>query len=182
MKTRFMWTLVNEGKCRRSAPRRYSSAVSSSTGFLGAIITYASSAQVPPGSTVRSRKATYFRFPPPHVTFISGHGTSRLWFYGWVNSSYSTGCPIWVDLEFECSAGLVGILQRRLGSWERWCNTPINVDPTQVHEQMGHHAYSLESILNKTSLIHGQKSQMLTPIAYVHSRSSRAALSSLWTF
>ena len=50
----------------------------------------------------------------------------------------------WVDLGFECSTvcrilrGLTGIRQKRLGSWARWWNFLIKVNPTQVHEQMGH--------------------------------------------
>ena len=48
----------------------------------------------------------------------------------------------WVDLHFEyftstvCSIlpGLVGIWQTRLGSWTRWWNTLIKVNPTKVHE------------------------------------------------
>ena len=50
----------------------------------------------------------------------------------------------WVDLNFERSTvcpilpGLMGIRQKRLGRWARWCNTEIKVNPTQVLEQMGH--------------------------------------------
>ena len=50
----------------------------------------------------------------------------------------------WVDLNFECFTswpilpGLMGIWQKRLGSRARWWNTQIKVNPTQVHEQMGH--------------------------------------------
>ena len=51
----------------------------------------------------------------------------------------------WVfgDLDFECSTvcptllGLMGIWQKRLGSWARWGNTEIQVNPTQVYEDMG---------------------------------------------
>ena len=45
-----------------------------------------------------------------------------------------------VDLNFECSTvcpillGLMGIWQKRLGSWARWWNTEIKVNPTQVYE------------------------------------------------
>ena len=48
------------------------------------------------------------------------------------------------DFDFECSTvcptllGLVGIWQKRLGSWARWWNTEIKVNPTQVYEHMGH--------------------------------------------
>ena len=50
----------------------------------------------------------------------------------------------WFDLNFECSTvcpilpGLIRIWQRWLGSWTRRWNTQINVNPSQVHEQMGH--------------------------------------------
>ena len=49
----------------------------------------------------------------------------------------------WDDLDFECSTvcpilpGLKGIWQKRLGSWARWWNTEIKVNPTQVYEHMG---------------------------------------------
>ena len=49
----------------------------------------------------------------------------------------------WVDLDFEYSTvcpilpGLMGIWQKWQGSWARWWNTQIKVNPTQVHEQMG---------------------------------------------
>ena len=48
-----------------------------------------------------------------------------------------------VDLNFECSTvcptllGLLGIWQKRLGSWARWWNREIKVNPTQVYEDMG---------------------------------------------
>ena len=48
-----------------------------------------------------------------------------------------------VDLGFECSfvcptlLGLMGIWQKRLGSWARLWNTEIKVNPTQVYEHMG---------------------------------------------
>ena len=32
----------------------------------------------------------------------------------------------------------MGIWQKWLGSWARWWNTQIKVNPTKVHEQMGH--------------------------------------------
>ena len=49
----------------------------------------------------------------------------------------------WVDLIFECFTvcpilpGLMGICQKQLDSWERWWNTEIKVNPTQVYEHMG---------------------------------------------
>ena len=44
-----------------------------------------------------------------------------------------TVCPILL--------GPMGIWQKWLGRWARWWNTQIKVNPTQVHEQMGHPAY-----------------------------------------
>ena len=50
----------------------------------------------------------------------------------------------WVDLNFECSTvcpilpRLMGIWQKELGKCARWLSTQINVNPTQVHKQMGH--------------------------------------------
>ena len=50
----------------------------------------------------------------------------------------------WVDFIFACSTvcpilpGTVGILQKRMGSWARWWNMQIKVNPTPVHVQMGH--------------------------------------------
>ena len=47
-----------------------------------------------------------------------------------------------VDLDFVCSTvcqtllGLMGIWQKRLGSWSRWWNTEIQVNPTQVYEDI----------------------------------------------
>ena len=49
-----------------------------------------------------------------------------------------------VDLDFECSTvcpilpGLMGIWQKRLGSWARWWNIEIKVNPTTVYEDMCH--------------------------------------------
>ena len=49
-----------------------------------------------------------------------------------------------VDLDFECFTvcpillRLMRIWQKRLGSWTRRWSTQIKVNPTQVHEQMGH--------------------------------------------
>ena len=49
-----------------------------------------------------------------------------------------------VDLDFECSTvfptllGLMGIWQKRLGSWVRWWNTEIKVSPTHVSAHLGH--------------------------------------------
>ena len=49
-----------------------------------------------------------------------------------------------VDFDFECSTvcptllGLMGIWQKRLGSWARWWNTEIKVNPTQVSAHLGH--------------------------------------------
>ena len=48
-----------------------------------------------------------------------------------------------VDLDFEGSTvcptllGLMGIWQKRLGSWARWWNTEIKVNPTQVSSSLG---------------------------------------------
>ena len=42
----------------------------------------------------------------------------------------------WVDFNFECSTvclilpGLMGIWQKRLGSWAKWWNAQIKVNPT----------------------------------------------------
>ena len=50
----------------------------------------------------------------------------------------------WVDLNFDYSTvclvlpGLMGVWQKRLGSWARWWNSQIQVNPTQVRDQMGH--------------------------------------------
>ena len=56
----------------------------------------------------------------------------------------TTGCVPgldWVDMNFECSTvglinlpGLMGIWQK----WLRWWDIQIKVNPTQVHNQMGH--------------------------------------------
>ena len=49
----------------------------------------------------------------------------------------------YVDLDFECSTvcltllGLMGIWQKWLGSWARWWNTEIKVNPTQVSAHQG---------------------------------------------
>ena len=48
-----------------------------------------------------------------------------------------------VDFDFECSTVcptllvLMGIWQKRLGSWARWWITEMKVNPTQVYEHMG---------------------------------------------
>ena len=45
-----------------------------------------------------------------------------------------------VDLNIECSTvcptllGLMGIWQKRLGSWARWWNTEMKGNPTQVYK------------------------------------------------
>ena len=50
----------------------------------------------------------------------------------------------WVDLNFDYSTvclilpGLMGVWQKRLGSWARWWNSQIQVNRTQVRHQMGH--------------------------------------------
>ena len=50
----------------------------------------------------------------------------------------------WVDLNFDYSTvclilpGLMGVWQKRLGSWARWWNSQIQVNQTQVRDQMGH--------------------------------------------
>ena len=50
---------------------------------------------------------------------------------GWVGYfECSTVCPILL--------GLVEIWQKRLGSWTRWWNIQIKVNPNQVHEQIRH--------------------------------------------
>ena len=55
----------------------------------------------------------------------------------------------WVDLDLRCSTvcpilpGLIGIWPKRLCSWARWWNAKIKVNPTQVHEQMGHPSHTL---------------------------------------
>ena len=49
----------------------------------------------------------------------------------------------WVDLNFDYSTvclilpGLMGVWQKRLGSWARWWNCQIQVNRTQVRDQMG---------------------------------------------
>ena len=67
----------------------------------------------------------------------------------------------WVDLDIECSTiclilhGLVGIWPKRLaGSWPRWWSTQIKVNPTKVHEQMGHPVadFSVASV-SKTTIL-----------------------------
>ena len=56
---------------------------------------------------------------------------------------------VWVDLDFERSTvclillGLMEIWQKRLGKWARWWNTQMKINPTQVHEQMGHPIYAV---------------------------------------
>ena len=58
----------------------------------------------------------------------------------------------WVDLNFDYSTvclilpGLMGVWQKRLGSWARWWNSQIQVNRTQVRDQMGHPVLSLKSI------------------------------------
>ena len=50
----------------------------------------------------------------------------------------------WVDLNFHYSTvclilpGLMGVWQKRLGSWARWWNSQIQVNRTQVLDQIGH--------------------------------------------
>ena len=50
----------------------------------------------------------------------------------------------WVDLNFDYSTvclilpGLMGVWQKRLGSWARWWNSQIQVNQTQVRDQTGH--------------------------------------------
>ena len=50
----------------------------------------------------------------------------------------------WVDFKFDCSTvclilpGLMGVWQKRLGSWARRWNSQIQVNRTQVCDQMGH--------------------------------------------
>ena len=52
-----------------------------------------------------------------------------------------------VGFDFDCFAvspillRLMGIWQKRLGSWASWWNTEIKVNPTQVYEDMGHTVY-----------------------------------------
>ena len=49
----------------------------------------------------------------------------------------------WVNLNFDYSTvclilpGLVGVWEKRLGSWARWGNSQIQVNRTQVGDQMG---------------------------------------------
>ena len=49
-----------------------------------------------------------------------------------------------VDLDFQCSTvcptllGVMGIWQKRLGSWTRWWNTEIKVNPAQGSAHLGH--------------------------------------------
>ena len=56
---------------------------------------------------------------------------------------------VWVDLDFERSTvclillGLMEIWQKQLGKWARWWNTQMKINPTQVHEQMGHPIYAV---------------------------------------
>ena len=50
----------------------------------------------------------------------------------------------WVDLDFECStvcpimSGLMGIWQKGLSKWAKWWKAEIQVNPTQIRDQMGH--------------------------------------------
>ena len=68
-----------------------------------------------------------------------------------VKSQHCTGCLIcsWTWVEFECSTvcrilpGLMGIWQKPLVSW--W-NTQIKVNPSHVHEEMGHPVLGLKEI------------------------------------
>ena len=74
---------------------------------------------------------------------LSAEAAKRTVAVGWLNASHIQGVPSelrlgFVDLDFECSTvcptlpGLMGIWQKRLGSWERWWDTEIKVNPTQV--------------------------------------------------
>ena len=55
----------------------------------------------------------------------------------------------WVDLNFDYSTvclilpGLMGVWQKRLGSWARWWNSQIQMNPTQVRDQMGHPVHTV---------------------------------------
>ena len=57
----------------------------------------------------------------------------------------------WVDLIVECSTvcqilpWLMGIWQKLLTSWQRWCSIQIKVNPTHIHEQMGHPVVTLSN-------------------------------------
>ena len=57
----------------------------------------------------------------------------------------------WVDLNFDYSTvclilpGLMGVWQKRLGSWARWWNSQIQVNRTQVRDQMGHPVHIFRS-------------------------------------
>ena len=50
---------------------------------------------------------------------------------------------VFVDLDFDCSTvcrtllGLMGMWQKWLGSWARWWNKGIKVNPTQVSAHLG---------------------------------------------
>ena len=71
----------------------------------------------------------------------------------------------WVEFDFGPSAvspirlRMMGIWQKRLGSWAGWWNTQIKVNPTQIHEQMGRPIYCMlhkeieKNILNLTEKI-----------------------------
>ena len=60
----------------------------------------------------------------------------------------------WVDLNFECSTvcpilpWLMGIGQKRLMQMGKMVEHPIKVNPTQVHQQMGHSVLTYFHILS----------------------------------
>ena len=72
----------------------------------------------------------------------------------------------WVDLKFDYSTvclilpGLMGVWQNRLGSWARWGNSQIQVNRTQVRDQMGHPVLSLSLfVLRRDRWLAWQSSQ-----------------------
>ena len=77
----------------------------------------------------------------------------------------STGCPKWAETGFcwlgfrvfHCPTllGLMGIWQKRLGSWARWWNTEIKVNPTQVSAHLGHPVDSWQHFISDVIPLHG---------------------------
>ena len=76
--------------------------------------------------------------------------------------SSELGPGLRVDLDCECyticllQSGLGEIWQKRLGSWTRWWNTRIQVNPTKVPDQMRHPVY----IAKKASILVTYYSQL----------------------
>ena len=76
--------------------------------------------------SVSQKRSAYKEFP---TIYRVSHLVLHL---GWADFGlgYSTTCQI--------MPGLWGIWQKWLGSWATWWSIQINVNPTQVHDQMRH--------------------------------------------